>query len=134
MAIKMNEQKFKTYMIAAESIGGDYLRGYQRGLRRHHHGDNFGTESEHEQYLNLSGSRQTIGDGYRDGFAGKPPVGFHGNIGNLNASGELPADSQLQVRLNSQIKSRYVKQAQRENLKLSQWVLKTLDAACESPL
>lgn len=60
------------------------------------------------------------------------PGGVHGNIGNLNAQGELPADSQLQVRLNSQIKARYVKQAQRENMKLSQWVLKTLDSAVDN--
>ncbi|MDC9589810.1 hypothetical protein PSI23_11000 [Xenorhabdus sp. XENO-10] len=56
-----------------------------------------------------------------------PPQGFHGNIGNLNAARALPADSVLTIRINS----RYVKQAQREGLKLSEWVLKYLNAASE---
>ncbi|MDE9567261.1 hypothetical protein KKI93_25570, partial [Xenorhabdus bovienii] len=56
-----------------------------------------------------------------------PPKGFHGNIGNLNAAGLLPADSVLTIRINSQLKALYVKQAQRENMKLSAWVLKYLN-------
>lgn len=128
----MNESKFKSYMMAAETIGGDYLSGYQRGLRRFHHGEDFGTLQDHQKWLTLDGHRQELGDGYRDGSNGKPPKGFHGNIGNLNKQGELPADSQLQVRLNSQIKARYVKQAQREGMKLSQWVLKTLNDAIDN--
>ncbi|OXS14893.1 hypothetical protein CGX12_11780 [Zobellella denitrificans] len=127
----MNEGKFKTYMYAAKTIGGDYAAGYQRGLRRHFHGEKFGTEAEHQQWLALDGHRQELGDGYRDGVEGGPPRGFHGNLGNLNAQGELPADSQMQIRLNSQVKARYVKKAQREGMKLSAWVLKTLDAACQ---
>lgn len=127
----MNESKFKTYMRAAQTMGGDYASGYQRGLRRHYHGDNFGTPAEHEQWLHLSGHRQELGDGYRDGFDGKPPRGLHGNTGNTNAQGEIPADAQLQIRLNSAVKSAYVKQAQREGMKLSPWVLKTLSNACD---
>ncbi len=123
----MNQKKFETLMAAAESVGGDYAKGYQRGLRRHHHGESFGTKEEHKQWLSLSDHRQELGDGYRDGFAGKPPRGFHGNIGNLNAQGDLPANSTLQMRLNSQLKSSYVKQAQKEGLKLTEWVLKTLN-------
>lgn len=110
-------------------MGGDYAAGYRRGLRRHYHGEIFGTPTEHEKWLHLSGYRQEMGDGYRDGFDGKPPRGLHGNIGNTNAQGELPADSQLQIRLNSAVKSAYVKQAQSEGMKLSSWVLKTLSAA-----
>lgn len=124
----MNKSKFKTYLMAAETIGGPYCTGYQRGLRRFHHGENFESDQDHQQWLVLDGPRQALGDGYRDGVQGKPPKGFHGNIGNRNARGELPADSQLQVRLNSQVKARYVKQAQKEGLKLSEWVLKTLDS------
>jgi len=52
----------------------------------------------------------------------------HGNTGNTHAQHELPANSQLQIRLNRKIKARYVKQAQREGMKLSPWVLKTLNA------
>ena len=131
----MNETKFKTFMLAAKTVGGDYSRGYQRGLRRFYHGENFGTDSEHEKFMSLGlngDHRAEMGDGYRTGAAGEPPRGMHGNIGNINAQGELPADAQLQVRLNSQIKSQFVKQAQAENMKLSPWILKTLLAACEN--
>lgn len=128
----MKQGQFETYMQTASLvIGGDYARGYQRGLRRHYHGEKFGTDTEHEKWMVLDGHIQELGDGYRDGAAGHPPRGFHANIGNLNAAGDLPADSQLQVRVNSQVKARWVKQAQREGLKLSQWVHKKLDDACD---
>jgi hypothetical protein len=115
----MNEGKFKTFMVAVESIGGEYAEAYKRGLRRHYHG-----ESEHKAWLELNGSRQELGDGYRDGFSGKAPRGFHGNIGNANAQGELPADSMIKFRINSQLKSAFVKQAQRENMTLTEWIIR----------
>lgn len=124
----MKETQFKSFVAAAKAIGGEYGDGYRRGVRRHYHGEQFGTDSEHEQWLNLKDHQQALGDGYRDGFAGVPPRGFHGNLGNLNAQGELPADSSIQFRVNSQVKASYVKQAQREGLKLSAWIIKTLDA------
>ncbi|GGB53124.1 hypothetical protein GCM10011607_12040 [Shewanella inventionis] len=129
----MNENKFKTYLTAAKSLNNEYSRGYQRGLRRHFHGEGFGSDEEHEQYMKLGlhgDYRVDIGNGYRDGFTGKPPLGFHANLGNSNAQHELPADSQLQCRLNSQLKSRFVKQAQKEGMKLTPWILKTLQNAC----
>ena len=124
----MKETQFKSFVAAAKAIGGEYGDGYRRGVRRHYPGEQFGTESEHEQWLNLKDHQQALGDGYRDGFAGVPPRGFHGNLGNLNAQGELPADSSIQFRVNSQVKASYVKQAQREGMKLSAWIIKTLDA------
>jgi len=42
-----------------------------RGLRRVHHGEQFGTQAEHDQYMAMSGERQALGDGYRSGFAGR---------------------------------------------------------------
>ncbi len=128
----MQESKFKSFMAAAQALGSEYGEGYRRGVRRHYHGEQFGTDTEHEQWMKLKDHQQELGDGYRDGVAGKPPRGFHGNLGNLNAAGVLPADSHLQVRINSQIKASYVKQAQRENLKLSEWVLKTLNTAVDN--
>ena len=66
----MTENKFKSLMIQAECLtGGDYLRGYQRGLRRLYHGENFGTPGEHNQWLTLARYREEMGQGYRDGFA-----------------------------------------------------------------
>jgi hypothetical protein len=125
----MKDTQFKSYMAAAQALCGDYSDGYRRGIRNYYHGEQFGTDAEHEKWLGLKDHQQELGDGYRDGFAGKPPRGFHGNLGNLNAQGELPADSSIQFRVNSQVKASYVKQAQRDGLKLSAWIIKTLDAA-----
>lgn len=129
----MNERKFQAYMDAAKAIEGDYSVGYRRGLRRYHHGEQFGTGAEHQQWmtLGLGGDHRTErGDGYRDGAAGKPPRGTHAGVGNDNAARDEPADTWLQVRLNARQKARYVKQAQQEGLKLSAWVLRHLDAVC----
>lgn len=71
----MTENQFKSLMLQAEMLcAGDYLAGYQRGLRRLYHGESFGTMAEHEQWLTLSGHQAERGRGYRDGFAGKEPV------------------------------------------------------------
>jgi hypothetical protein len=71
----MDERTFRQYMSAAKQIAGDYGRGYQRGLRRHHHGEKFGTATEHRQWMGLAKDepRAELGQGYRDGFAGRPP-------------------------------------------------------------
>ncbi len=73
----MNESQFNTYMQRALLlIEGDYSAGYQRGLRRHYHGEAFGTATEHDKFmrLGLDGDYRTeMGRGYRDGFSGKPP-------------------------------------------------------------
>lgn len=45
----------------------EYWAGYQRGVRRRHHGEAFGTEAEHLQWNALDDSR---GQGYRDGHTG----------------------------------------------------------------
>lgn len=60
----------------------DWWTGYMRGLRRAHHGENFGTKSEHQMWLSLgeitagmdskqavhSASRAALGRGYRAGL------------------------------------------------------------------
>jgi hypothetical protein len=69
----MDEQTFKSLMLKAEKLaGGAYLKGYQRGLRRHYHGSSYGTEQEHHHWL----SHEILGRGYRDGFAGHQPNDF----------------------------------------------------------
>lgn len=69
----MNKQQFSAYIRMAKARNDDWARGYQRGLRRHYHGDRFGTEAEHEQWMAMDGQRAELGDGYRTGFAGMPP-------------------------------------------------------------
>lgn len=116
----MDPKKLKAYTEAAREVGGDYADGYVLGLVAHERGD---TPSP------LSISTQEGADGFRDGLAGKPPRGAHGNLGSRNAAGEVELDSWLQVRVNSGQKAGWVKAAQREGLKLSGWVTKTLDEA-----
>jgi hypothetical protein len=72
----VDEQTFKALMFEAEALtAGDYLKGYQRGLRRHYHGDDSGTDTDHRHWLNLAGDRDDLGRGYRDGLAGRPVLG-----------------------------------------------------------
>ena len=46
--------------------------GYMRGLRRTHHGENFGTETEHKLWMSAAESddemRASLGCGYRAGL------------------------------------------------------------------
>ena len=59
-----------------DSDNSEYWIGYQRGLRRVYHGENFGTPAEHKLWLESVDSDDTLrkqrGQGYRDGLAGKP--------------------------------------------------------------
>ena len=80
----MDEHEFTRFMTRVRQIGGDYAIGYQRGLRRHYHGESFGTEKEHDRWLclGLDGDRRVeMGCGYRDGFAGIPPVSVENSRG-----------------------------------------------------
>jgi len=73
----MEESTFKHEMAKARTFQGlgersDYWAGYQRGLRRHYHGDKFGTEGEHRLWLDCINSedeqRHDRGRGYHAGF------------------------------------------------------------------
>lgn len=129
----MNSQKFKTYMAAARAMSGDYAAGYQRGLRRCYHGENFGTTDSnltHDQWMAMDGHRQELGDGYRDGFAGRPPRRTHGNTGNQNAS--KGHDTHLNIRVPAESKAGWVKVAQSvPGRTLTEWVIEALDRAAE---
>ena len=70
----MDEKTFQRNMSYAKLTGGDFATGYQRGLRRHYHGEIFGTTEEHEKYMSLGTNgdyRADLGDGYRAGFSGQ---------------------------------------------------------------
>ncbi len=45
------------YAKTMHSIGeqSEYWNGYMRGLRRRYHGENFGTEEEHQLWLTANG-------------------------------------------------------------------------------
>ena len=66
----MKAEAFKT--VEQDPLKIQYWYGYQRGLRRAFHGENFGTSAEHEKYLDLiedaDEGRQELGKGYRDGL------------------------------------------------------------------
>ena len=51
-----------------------FWEGYLRGIRRHYHGERFGTADEHTKWMKLSDdeTRRDLGDGYRAGFKGVP--------------------------------------------------------------
>ncbi|RDH86362.1 MAG: hypothetical protein DIZ78_09335 [endosymbiont of Escarpia spicata] len=78
------KQKFESLMRRAdfEKGGGDkpdYWAGYTRGLRRAYHGESFGTDEEHEQWLAAVDrpGYEERGEGYLAGLAaldadGKP--------------------------------------------------------------
>jgi len=55
-----------------EPANASWWTGYMRGLRRAHHGENFGTEAEHGLFLSASDStdpqRAALGRGYRAGL------------------------------------------------------------------
>lgn len=54
----------------------DFWAGYQRGLRRHYHGEKFGTEDEHNLWMTAADERRDDqrryrGIGYRAGIEGQ---------------------------------------------------------------
>lgn len=53
----------------------------------------------------------------------------HGNTGKRNAAKEITKNSQLNVRIRSETKALCVKKAQKDGVKLSAWIQKTLDEA-----
>ena len=67
--------------IETDPIKTDWWVGYMRGLRRSHHGENFGTKSEHELWLSAIDSPDeslaALGRGYRAGLTMEPRDPHH---------------------------------------------------------
>lgn len=66
-------RKAQTFQrLEKDPLRAAYWYGYQRGLRRAHHGDVFGTEAEHTVWMDLIHSvdmnHVQQGIGYRDGL------------------------------------------------------------------
>lgn len=58
--------------LESDPIRESWYAGYVRGLRRAHHGENFGTQAEHILWLSAADStdpqRVALGHGYRAGL------------------------------------------------------------------
>lgn len=92
--------------LSSEPDEQDFWVGYQRGLRRNHHGEKFGTAAEHKLWMSLADdadqSRKMRGLGYRAGFDGqniqqamKTLAGFQyrSELGRLGGSSTSPKKS-----------------------------------------
>jgi hypothetical protein len=78
----LNETDFRHNIRGAEQFARfsgwtdqEYWLGYQRGMRRHYHGEKSGTAEEHTLWMSLTDDRldqvrRYRGLGYRAGFAG----------------------------------------------------------------
>lgn len=62
--------------LISDPIESEWWAGHMRGLRRAHHGEQFGTQAEHEMWLAASESsdpmRAALGRGYRSGLKLEP--------------------------------------------------------------
>lgn len=58
--------------VESDPIHAEWWVGYMRGLRRAHHGERFGTETEHDLWFSAAESsdpqRAALGRGYRAGL------------------------------------------------------------------
>lgn len=68
----MQESTFRSYMSAVKALGdgGDYRRGYEYGLRRHYHGDQFGDTALLARMIERGGD---LAEGVNDGLDGRAP-------------------------------------------------------------
>lgn len=118
----MDAATFQALARRAKLLGGDYGAGYQRGLRRAHHGEAFGTADEHALWsrLGLDGDIRTeLGRGYRDGLAGADPQPLIGRP--AIAAGEQ--STTLTFRLSA------AQRAKLDGLGGAGWLRKQIDAA-----
>lgn len=80
----MTSQELKTNMVAADTFRSlatepfepDFWAGYMRGIRRNYHGENFGTDDEHNLWMlcaeeTRDTQRKMRGLGYRCGYEGQ---------------------------------------------------------------
>ena len=54
---------------------------------------------------------------------------LHGNVGNNNSAKEIKKDSHIHMRVSRQQKAGWVKKAQKNGTKLTEWITSRLDAA-----
>lgn len=77
----MERSTFKSVLGLAKSLEkahaenkdyrrSEFCRGFRRGIRRLFHGENFGTDEEHNKWMNCADGeyRKQLQAGYRTGF------------------------------------------------------------------
>lgn len=128
----MDKKLYDAYKAAVENETRAYKVGYEFGLDRHFFGIEKVSNEEHEKFMEMDGRMKERGEGYRDGYVGKPPRDVHRGIGNKNRQiGEEKREKYMAVRVTDKMKKTYKDQAKRQGMDLSEWIIKTLDAACE---
>ena len=67
----MDFKTFQSYILMSNTLCNlDYLQGYQYGLRRNYHGENFG---EDKMIAIIKSKNNEITAGLNDGLAGNKP-------------------------------------------------------------
>lgn len=118
----MDESLFRARMRRAKGLSSDYGVGYQRGLHRLHFGEGYGEPGQHEKWmaLGLAGdSREELGRGYRDGFAGEEPNPLRGRPPLPEGDGKT---ARVEWRTTAQRKEQAQRLATEAGLSLSQWL------------
>lgn len=124
----MDKKFFEAMLRFAKEQSDVYSIGYQYGLRRAFHGDSFSVQGGHEKWMSLDGDR---GEGYRDGFAGEAHKDANGLIGNKNAKKDNPKQGLIQMRVDIDKKSKWVKHAKLRSLTLTQFLETAADSFLE---
>jgi hypothetical protein len=125
----MDRKFFEAMIRFAKEQGDDYSMGYQRGLRRAFHGDSLFVQGGHEKWLCLDDER---GEGYRDGFSGKNHKDSHGLTGRpSNAKKDNPKQGAVQLRVDMDKKSAWVRYARSNGMSLSKFLELAADSFLE---
>ena len=72
----ITRHEFERMILMARHCEPGYATGYKRGLRRLFQGNKYGTLEQHRQWMAFGTGddpQAELGQGYRDGFAGKMP-------------------------------------------------------------
>lgn len=124
----MDEARFQTLARRARLLTSEYGSGYLRGLRRHYHGERFGTLDEHEKWMSLGrrgDPRTELGRGYRDGLAGREPQPLIGRPPLPEGQGKT---ARVEWRTTDVRKARAQELADAAQMSLSAWLDDLVDA------
>lgn len=114
-------ERVERFLEAASTVGADYLKGFTDGLN-----NNQLIAGKQATHTNIKHPAYALdandfGEGYRDGYGGRAPRGFHGALGNSYGAKGLETNTVVQIRINSEIKEKYESQAKETGVSLSDW-------------